>query len=499
MGRLIGEARRRILGNELLAQGAGAASAALAAFILLLLLGSEILSWPVVVMVPVVAFAIGAWRVRRRMPSRYVVAQIVDARLGLKDAISTAVYFEDAGPDAHADAGLLSTQREEAERTAGSADARAAIPIAMPRGIYAVAVLTVVAASLFGLRYGLERRLDLKQPLAAFLPEAFHFGRRTEQASDRARNPKQPPMTPDESGEGVQKDQQAQSEHPQDQPSQNEAQTPSEAGPDADAKTAGKNSKEQPDTQMATDDASEQNGDNLGRNSDDKQDGQQGDSKSAQNSQPDAGNKQDANESGENSSLMDKMKDAFQNLLSRVKPPQQPQPNGRQQDQKGQQGRSQQSAKQQNGKQGQQQNAGQQGDSQEGENGEQAKNDENAQQQQKGQGQSDSQQASKQPGSGIGSQDGDKAIKNAEQLQAMGKLTEILGKRSQNLTGEATVEVRQTSQQLRTNYVEKGAQHSQAGAEISRDEVPVALQPYVQQYFEQVRKQTGTAPAASKK
>ena len=40
---------------------------------------------------------------------------------------------------------------------------------------------------------------------------------------------------------------------------------------------------------------------------------------------------------------------------------------------------------------------------------------------------------------------------------------------------------------------------------ISRDEVPVALQPYVQQYFEQVRKQSGpvvpatpVAPAAKK-
>ena len=207
------------------------------------------------------------------------------------------------------------------------------------------------------------------------------------------------------------------------------------------------------------------------------------------------GNKQEANPANENSSLMDKMKDAFQNLLSKVKPQQQQQ-NGQQQDQKGQQGKSQQGAKQQNSKQGQQQNAGQQGDAQEGENGEQAKNDENAQQQ-KGQGKSDSQQATKQPGSGVGSQDGDKAIKNAEQLAAMGKLSEIMGKRSQTLTGEATVEVQQTNQQLRTNYVNKGSQHTQGGAEISRDEVPVALQPYVQQYFEQVRKQAGTTPVAA--
>jgi hypothetical protein len=56
------------------------------------------------------------------------------------------------------------------------------------------------------------------------------------------------------------------------------------------------------------------------------------------------------------------------------------------------------------------------------------------------------------------------------------------------------VEVQTTNQQLHTPYAQKGAQHTQTGGEISRDEVPVALQPYVQQYFEQVRKQA--APAA---
>jgi hypothetical protein len=77
----------------------------------------------------------------------------------------------------------------------------------------------------------------------------------------------------------------------------------------------------------------------------------------------------------------------------------------------------------------------------------------------------------------------------------MGKISEILGKRSANISGEATVEVQSTSQQLHTPYAQKGAQHTQGGAEISRDEVPVSLQPYVQQYFEQLRKQESQAPA----
>jgi len=193
--------------------------------------------------------------------------------------------------------------------------------------------------------------------------------------------------------------------------------------------------------------------------------------------------------------VMNKLKDAFNNLMSRVKPQQnQGNQQGSQDQQQANAGKPQQGSKQQNSKEGTPQQ-GQQGDAQDGEDGQEAKNAENSQQG-KGQGKSDSKQSSKQPGSGIGSQDGDKNIRNAEQLAAMGKITEILGKRSANLTGEATVEVQSTSQQLRTPYASKGAQHSQGGAEIRRDEVPVALQPMVQQYFEQIRKPApATAPA----
>jgi hypothetical protein len=490
---LIGEARRRILSNEVFAQGANACSAAMAALILLLVLGSEVLTWQVVILTPLAALAIGAWLVRRRIPSRYQVAQAVDARLGLADTLSTAVFFEGAAASDQAETEVREAQRAQADRAAATADVKLAVPMRMPRSAYLMAALVLVAGSLFALRYGLARRLDLKQPLANFLPESLRSAKRTEQASNRQRNPKQIPEAPDVAGEGEDRDQRAQSEQVSDQ--QMDAETPQQGEEQANAssKQSGKQQKEQPDSEMATDDR-EQGNDSGAKNSD-SADGKQGDSKNNQQQQ-EAGKNQEANNSGENSSLMDKMKDAFQNLLSRVKPPQQPAQSGQQQDQKGQQGKSQQGSKQQN-KQGQQQNAGQQGDAQEGENGEQAQNDENTEQQ-KGQGKSDSQQASKQPGSGVGSQDGEKAIKNAEQLAAMGKLTEIMGKRSQTVTGEATVEVQQTSQQLKTSYVNKGAQHSQGGAEISRDEVPVALQPYVQQYFEQMRKQTGTAPVTKK-
>jgi hypothetical protein len=184
--------------------------------------------------------------------------------------------------------------------------------------------------------------------------------------------------------------------------------------------------------------------------------------------------RQGSNGSDENSGLMSKVEDAIENMLSSLNPPRSlpgaPPQTGK--DESGQQGKVRQSG-------------GKPGDSQDGQAGEEGRNSQDSQG--KGTSQSDTEQASKQTGGGIGSQDGDKRIKQAEQLAAMGKITEIIGKRSANVTGEATVEVQSTSQQLRTPYARRGGQHSQSGAEIGRDEIPVALQTYVERYFEQVR------------
>src|SRR5262249_38399390 len=203
VGRLIGEARRRILTNELFAQGANASSAALAALILLLLLGTEILSWPVVLFVPLAAIGIGLYRVRRRVPQPYGVAQVVDRRLNLADALATAVYFNEVAPKASVNEGVKRAQFEHAEVVARGLDARQAIPFVMPRSAYVMGALVLVASSLFALRYGLTRRLDLKQPLANFLPESLTPGKPTEQARNQLRTPssipkprKKPARTP---------------------------------------------------------------------------------------------------------------------------------------------------------------------------------------------------------------------------------------------------------------------------------------------------------------
>jgi len=498
VGNLVRQARRRILGNQLITQGANAASAALAAFILLLLFGTQILSWPVALAIPLGAAVFGIYRVKRHMPSPYSVAQLIDRRLGLADHLSTALFFSEVDPGARVEPEVRRAQFEEAGRLAQSVDVRRAVPYAMPRAVYLMAGLALVAGSLFALRYGLSRRLDLKQPLANFLPESFIGGKLVHEANNARGNAKQTPETPDDGSTASNQDQQAPGQDPN-----QEIQTPGDAQPEALAKMDAKSipiqqPSEQGDNEMASDDADPEGESGSAKNGEEGQNGQQGDSKGGKGEKSQNGEKQDAKNASESSSLMNKLKDAFQNLLSKAKPQQNQQGSGQQgKDQKSAQSKSPQGSKQ-NGKDGQPRNGSQQGDAQEGEDGQEAKNSEN-EQQGKGQGKSDSAQPSKQPGSGIGSQDGDKAIRNAEQLAAMGKISEILGKRSTTISGEATVEVQTTNQQLRTPYAQKGAQHTQGGAEISRDEVPVALQPYVQQYFEQVRKQSGTAAPAVKK
>jgi len=483
---LVGRARRRLLHNELFSQGAIAASAALAAFILLLIAGTQVLDWRWLVCIPLAAAGVGLYRVMRRLPSPYGVAQTVDRRLGFADTLSTALFFSQPECAGKASEEIRRLQYERAERLAQSGDARQAIPYTMPRTAYLAAALVLVASGLFALRYGLDRRLDLRPPLAQILEQTFGFDQPTEQA--KAHKPAPPEAQPgDARGDSVE-DQAEQPADRQDDSANAEDVNPSNVA-SQDAKKEAADSKkpgeEGPKAESEEGSEGEEQAAGEGENSGNPE----GDNKSGD--KQNSGNK-DASNSSENSSLMSKVKDAFQNILSRVKPQQGQQGSQPSNDQKDSQGKGQQGSKQQSAKNGKQQNGGQQSDAQEADAGEQAQNQQDTQG--KGTGKSDTPQASKQPGSGIGSQDGDKNIKQAEQLAAMGKISEILGKRSATITGESSVEVENTSQQLHTPYAQRGVQHSQNGAEIDRDEVPVALQSFVTQYFEQVRKQ----PAAKK-
>jgi hypothetical protein len=474
---LVQMARRRILHNHLLCEGSNAASAALFAFILLLVFGTQALNWYWVVLLPAGAIAVAAWRVRKRMPSLYVTAQRVDGRMGLADALSTAVFFnhetftgnETSGSRVSAE--LCQFQLADAERVATGVDVRQAAPYAFPRTAYAAAALLLVASSVFALRYGLTDRLDLKQPLARILQQRLGYGEPDKQARlDPRQSQKQLPGDDPLATEEGQPNEPAELDQQPGDAAENYSDQSKQSAAKADAKS--KNDQSEADAnEDGQADQSEQPAD--GQQNANPKDGQ----KQGKDSQTGSPNSQN------NQSLMSKMKDAMQNLLNSL------QQNPREQ---------QQSANNQNGKgnkgqqnQNKQQSKGEKSKSQSGDSQDQQAA-EDSQEAQNSQGQSAEQQdslANKQPGSGAGNRDGAKDVRQAEQLAAMGKISEIIGKRAANVTGEATVDVQNTSQQLRTSYQDRRSEHAQTGAEINRDEIPVALESYVEQYFEQVRKQ----------
>jgi hypothetical protein len=491
---LVRRGRRRLLNAELMSQGANACSAALAAFILLLLLGTEILAWYWLLLIPLAAAGVGIYFALRRVPSPYRTAQLLDRRAALPDTLSTAFYFSTKSDSSTSD--VVNWQNARAEEAAQGVDLRSALPYRMPRTAYAVAALALVATSLFALRYGLSRSLSLKPPLAAMLRDEFTPSNKTEVAENRQHKP--PSQDPASDADGANKDQDQQGQDQQNDQADNPADQQGQQ--QADGKS-GQQQQDQANKQNGDPNQDGQQGQQQQDGSQDQQDsGQQGSASQGENKgdpKQQSDGKQNSNSSNESGSLLSKMKDFAENLLSKMKPQpsnSNPPQQGANQNSKQSQGQ-QQNGKQQNSKDGQQ-NSSEQADAQQGQSGDQ-KDGQDSQ----GKGNGDkSQQANKQPGSGIGSEDGNKDIRRAEQLAAMGKITELVGKRSAQVTGEATVEVQNTNQQLHTAYVQRGAQHQQTGAQIDRDEVPLALQPYVEQYFEQVRKQpAAVTPTAAKK
>lgn len=496
--RLLRQVRRRTLTQLILDHGNVALCAALGGLILLMLTGTQVLDWYWPVLLLLVFFGIGMWRLRGRIPNEYQLAQTVDDRLGLHDSLSTALFFSQP-VEARAHPDIVSAQRRQAEQAAADVDPVVASPLALPRMAYSTIALFAVAASLLALRYGLSGSLDLRQPLVHIPFDAFLS--QPEVVAKNKAFPKQkmpdgletvavPADNLEQTGEkkNAMEDEAARSESIEaDQPATkgaNQAKSEKGTGQEGGEKT----------------DASEKGEGNPGGDDRSQKDGSSSDKAGKQNSKsPGQGNNQSNSNQNENSNLMDKMRDAMANMLSRMRMSPQAQEGG-QKNMSSNQGNSQAGAtKQQQGKKGspapgKSQGEGQQQSDQEGEQqGEGASKNQMASNRTDG---ATDKQAAQEGKSGAGKQDGEKDIKTAEQQAAMGKISELLGKRAKDLTGEVMVEVSSGRQQLKTQYVQRNTGHADTGGEISRDEVPAAYQQFVQQYFEEIRKPAGGAKKA---
>src|SRR6185312_10978686 len=169
---LIRRARRRFLLNETLAQSALAATVIVAGFVLMLVLGTRYLAWWSLAIFAAAGVAWGAWRVIRQTPDAYTTAVLVDENAGLHDALSTALYF--GGNPAIALTGTAefrAAQRLQAENAAGAVELDRAVPFVVPRSLYIMGALCVLASALIALRFGFGHMLNLRAPLTQVLFE----------------------------------------------------------------------------------------------------------------------------------------------------------------------------------------------------------------------------------------------------------------------------------------------------------------------------------------
>ncbi len=469
---IVRRARQRLVCHRLLAQLALSGALVAGGLLLLLVFGTSILDWRFPVSIGVAGLAFGLWRSSQALPSPYESAVRLDQGAGLQDAISTALHFSGASGGPVRDA-----QQRQAELLARSVDLGQALPMEWPRALYVMAALFLAASAVFAVRFGISRHLDLRPGLAHIVANSFG-AKASGTPVPRSRKP-----------DGVLA---AVGIH---LPASFDAPAGSkEAAPESlTAKVNASATTPRPPA-LALDGKDKGNlKEGAGKSGDDSEGGdpnkpgsRPGDS--AANSKQGGGKQGQAdkpgNPNGDNASLMARMKDAMSSLLSKAKQA----ASGQQQNaQKAGDKKStgQPAAPSEKGQQAQGQMAGQ----------ESAKGQEAGQPGKPGDprngandGKSSESQQAAQAGSGMGRQDGSKELKAARQMEAMGKLSAIIGKRSQNVTGEMMLDTQSGPQRLSTAYSSNAARHADAGGDMSRDQVPLALQSYVQQYFEEVRK-----------
>jgi hypothetical protein len=475
---VIAHARRRLLWNELALQFAIAVAISLAALVLLLLLGTDAVAWSWLIILPAVSFGAGVSTVLWRRPGTGRIAQLLDRRLNQPDTLAAAVHF--AQTTRRCDEEFRRALQAQATRIAESADLRSVIPFRMPRAAYFSAVLAMAATGLFFIRYGTEARLDLRAPMATILQQLLENARaEVAKMIEEFRQPNAP-------------------DRPQGKLTANREENPD--GQDADAKPSGTNESnatgngQQGQPEQAEEKAKadtfageqEQSGDGNPSSADARSGASENPSPSQQanqgNSQQQDGlrSQQSASSTSAGTSMVNKIKDSMANLLSALNP-QQGGANGQQG--KAQDGR--QAGR--NSKRGSADSGATSGESGQGDSPQKASAPPG------GAGQGDMSASDKLQGNGAGRDDGSKEIRSAAQLEAMGKLGAIFGKRAEEVSGEFTVQAASGPQSLRTQYAQRNSEHSSVETVAMRDEVPVAYQEYIRHYYDLVRQANATS------
>jgi hypothetical protein len=457
--------------------------------ILMLLLGTQILNWYWFALLSAAALLVSIMRIRNRMLTQYRVAQVLDSRLHLSDSLSTALFLLTAADRRNDPVARL--QIEQARQLAASVSPAIAFPFGRNRNWQIAGALGAIACGLFAVRYLVPGKLNFEQSLVPM--HLTPVLERLEQSlSASAAN--QPAAYP-----GASEDGRSQGKSPQTQTTNDDPDLSRSHDPDLEQQQSNPSNGEESPARKITAQADQKPQNSESENKASSEPAQQrnpGDHPSPETREQANAPAQNAKEQSTGnqqspSSLLEKMKEAATSLLAKMRSTPSPQNAAQNSDRSPDMTRTEEQTAAKNGQPGESANAQKQ----------RTRNDTGSDGAEQGQTRekadtSDVRNSDKSPDqngsdsrSGIGRQNGDKAPKEADQLQAMGKLAEIIGKRSADLTGEVTVEASSAKQRLKTEYSQQIGRHSDLGGEINRDEIPLMYQQYVREYMERVHKQ----------
>ena len=443
----------------------------------LLLMGTRYVP---VAMLPLAA-SLGTWMAFQRwkasLPDGYAVARRIDLRADLPDEISTAYYFRSASPGTFSEA-VAESQYRQAARTAATIRPDSVFPASVPSTQRTATILLATAVLLFGLRAGLQSSLSFEPPLASLLltsifgvapapPAGPTRAARIEQQETGQESEDPPNFLERPAGRSEQTDNLLPSEEHQDPVSESD-EMPEVEGLITLPMEEIEAESQAPDRDRQADDTSASDDDAAEMPTDASED----------------------NWNQEAQSLLDKLKQAFANMLQTLDMASVESSDSEQGQEQGS-GTSEESASA--GDQAQSGQADQEMSSdladarmEGGEPGQEA--GETASAGNTSGEDSSGDQSSGENASAAGTSDGSKEFTEAEQLEVLGALEELYMERAENMKGEVTIETRLAEQSASVPYNQRSTTHSDRGGAVSRDEIPAPYRTYIRNYFETLRR-----------
>ena len=472
---------RRVLGQLSFRDGLLAATVALVGPAVLLVAGTDYFPLALLWLFSAAGLAVAANHWLRSKPTPYGVAQQIDSSWESDDQISTAYHFLDRVLDRDSSQDAASEewaqlQRRHAGEVADSGDLPAALPFKLPHITYALISITLLIALLFLVRYGTQSTLSLKPPLPQLILQALLGDEPQEELLIEENQPR--PADSDEAAVSLGDEKDAELDETTD---------PEQIDPLGQFPMADELGEEFAMPEVEGLSAEDEFGDELV--SDEGAGDEEGGEGQGETEGEDPSDMTDPSSewNTESEGLMDKLKEAFENMMSKLNMEEQSE--GKPSDQGAEQESEQASDTPGKGEEA----AGTEAGSEEGSQSESEGGHADAASDQISMEEGSSEASDQKSETSIataGTGEGSKELREAEQAEVMGELNELYQQRAEDITGEFMIETESAQQTVRTPYAPRQSGHFDRGAALSRDEIPLAYRTYIKEYFKTIRQET---------